>query len=207
MARRADHTRDELSELIIDASTRIISEEGLSSLTVRKIASQVGYSPGSVYNVFSNLDDLIAHVNTRTMRALISKLSKVRTTGDVLTDVKAILHVYLDFQDENSSLWSANTEHSIRQDFEQPECYKEALHTAIEIVAAPIFPALDADSTHDKFFSVRVLWAALAGISAVPKTSKYLENHGGNVRSMAENLVDNYIHGLMRGLPQSSRNE
>jgi len=197
MARRSDHTRDELSELLVDASTRIITEEGLGGLTARKIASRVGYSSGSVYNVFSDLDDLIAHVNTRTMQALSLELKKIRSTGEVLTDVKAVLHVYMDFQEKNPRLWAANIEHAMRQDFDQPDCYTDALDSVIDSVAMVISPALGNKSDLEVKFAVRVLWASLLGISAVPDSAKFLIKGSTNRKLLAEDLVEHYVLGLI----------
>ena len=59
MARRSDHSRDELKALILDCAREIAEEEGLRGLTARRIATEIGYAPGTIYNLFSNLDDLI----------------------------------------------------------------------------------------------------------------------------------------------------
>ena len=83
MARRTDHSREELLELVVDAGTRIIAEEGIGAMTARKVASAIGYSPGSIYNVVENIDALIAHVNTRTMRALNAELDRIGMTGQI----------------------------------------------------------------------------------------------------------------------------
>ena len=58
MGRRSSHTAEELRELILDASTALISEGGLASLSAREVARRIGYSPGTLYNVFENLDDV-----------------------------------------------------------------------------------------------------------------------------------------------------
>ena len=62
MARRTDHSREELEALIVKVSRNIISEQGLSQLSTRKIAAEIGYSPGTIYNVFSDLDAVISKV-------------------------------------------------------------------------------------------------------------------------------------------------
>ena len=45
MARRTDHTREELKDLIINAAWTIIETEGAPGLTARKLASAIGYAP------------------------------------------------------------------------------------------------------------------------------------------------------------------
>jgi AcrR family transcriptional regulator len=37
----------------------IVIEKGLNALTVRKVAVEIGYTVGSIYMVFANMQDLI----------------------------------------------------------------------------------------------------------------------------------------------------
>ena len=43
MGRRSIHTPDELRELIIEATTGIVEQDGLEGLSAREIAKRVGY--------------------------------------------------------------------------------------------------------------------------------------------------------------------
>ena len=54
MGRRNEHSRDEIKEMAIEAGKKIIVEEGFSNLGARKIARAIGYTVGTLYNVFDN---------------------------------------------------------------------------------------------------------------------------------------------------------
>jgi hypothetical protein len=58
-------------------------------------------------------------------------------------------------------------------------------------------PAFATGSIQDARYSVHILWGALSGILAVPETSKFLQGQCSDTESMAWNLVENYILGLM----------
>ncbi len=45
-------------QLFIDATTDIISQEGIDSVTIRKVADRAGYNSATIYNYFRNLDEL-----------------------------------------------------------------------------------------------------------------------------------------------------
>ena len=47
MARRSDHSREELYDLALSAAREIAEAEGLRGLTARRIAEKIGYTPGS----------------------------------------------------------------------------------------------------------------------------------------------------------------
>ena len=54
MARRSDHTREEIREMALVATEQIVSVAGFSALSARKIAKKIGYTVGSLYLLFDN---------------------------------------------------------------------------------------------------------------------------------------------------------
>ena len=52
MARRNDNSRDELKEMSIAAGQEIILAEGFASFSARKVAKNIGYTIGTIYNIF-----------------------------------------------------------------------------------------------------------------------------------------------------------
>ncbi len=45
-------------QIFIDATTDIIDQEGIDSVTIRKVADRAGYNSATIYNYFKNLDEL-----------------------------------------------------------------------------------------------------------------------------------------------------
>lgn len=43
----------------IDAAKKIIREEGMENLTVKKVADLAGFAPGTLYNYFSDINELL----------------------------------------------------------------------------------------------------------------------------------------------------
>jgi len=81
MARRSDHTREELKNLILSSASRIIENEGYSALTVRKIATDIGYTPGTLYNVFQSMDGLTLALNAERVERLLTLLAETQSTN------------------------------------------------------------------------------------------------------------------------------
>ena len=73
MARRKDHSHEQLHTMATDAARELAEEEGLRGITARRIADKIGYSAGTLYNVFENLDDLIVHLNGSTLDGSVAK--------------------------------------------------------------------------------------------------------------------------------------
>lgn len=198
MARRSDHSRVELKELILETATRIVAEQGLNGLTARKIASEIGYSPGSIYNVVEDLDELIGLVNENTMRKLNTDLASIEMTGNALVDARKVLDIYIRFRREHSGLWEANLTHAVRNDVQQPAGYIEQTEVSFQIAARAIGPAFDGDDAKIQL-AVRVLWASLQGIFSVSNSATVFQDGADSQRKMADNLIETYLVGVAAG--------
>ena len=62
MSRRNDHTREEIKEMAINIGSKIIEEDGFNNFSIRKVAKNLGYTVGTLYNVFENYNDLLFHI-------------------------------------------------------------------------------------------------------------------------------------------------
>ena len=75
MARRSEHSREQLTEMILNAAQQIVINDGFAGLSARKIATDIGYTVGTLYIVFDNLDDIILHINARTLDEMRQRLT------------------------------------------------------------------------------------------------------------------------------------
>ena len=60
----------------IDATSKIIDEEGIELVTIRKVADLAGYNSATLYNYFENLDELILYASVGHLKDYISNLTK-----------------------------------------------------------------------------------------------------------------------------------
>lgn len=72
-----------LVEAIIDATARVLSEEGLERLTTNRVAERAGVSVGSLYQYFGNRDELVMAVaerhGQRMLQLLLDSVSSLAT--------------------------------------------------------------------------------------------------------------------------------
>jgi AcrR family transcriptional regulator len=112
MGRRSDHSRDELEALILEAGHALMAEVGFSAFSAREVAKRIGYSVGTIYNVFGSYDRLVLAINTRTFRIwtdyLRSRLAQAR--GD---RIRTLVESYFGFARENRHLWMAIYDHRL----------------------------------------------------------------------------------------------
>ena len=61
-------------ELILEAATRIIDQEGLAGLTTNRIAEVAGISIGTLYQYFKNKQQILGTLGAREMRTVTAKM-------------------------------------------------------------------------------------------------------------------------------------
>jgi len=120
MARRSDHTRPELEKLIIDAGHALMAEQGFARFSAREVAKRIGYSVGTLYNVFGSADALVLAINTRTFGLWADHL---RVALDRAGDdrIRALVEGYFAFARENRNLWMAIYDHRLPPEMAMPE--------------------------------------------------------------------------------------
>jgi AcrR family transcriptional regulator len=198
MGRRSSHSAEELRELILDASTALISESGLNGLSAREVARRIGYSPGTLYNVFDNLDDLILNIEGRLIDGLAAELERVPATGSPKEQGLALGHAYLKYTSENPKLWNLLFEHHLPPGSEVPQWYQQKLDGLMQRVEA-VVAALLPDQKPDQIKrSAHVLWAGVHGITSLATADKLSIVTSEGAGPLVDLLVSAYLEGLKK---------
>ena len=196
MGRRSVHTAGELRELILEASTGLIEGAGLAGLSAREIARRINYSPGTLYNVFENLDDLVLTIEGQLLDRLSAVLAEVPVNGDARDRVHRLAERYLKFTQENPKLWNLLFEHHLPKGHEAPAWYQqklEALMGQIEQALAPLMAGADAKTVRR---SARALWAGVHGITSLSTADKLSNISTDAAGALLDDLISTYLAGL-----------
>src|SRR5947207_9653806 len=113
MARRSDHSRDELHRMALKAAQKIVAKSGLRGLSTRRIASAIGYSPGTLYQLFTDLDDLIVHLNAQSLASLYAACQPVDFANGPEVALQTLAERYINFVSANPRVWNVVFEHSL----------------------------------------------------------------------------------------------
>lgn len=198
MGRRSIHTAEELRELILTSTTELIESEGLSGLSAREIARRIGYSPGTLYNVFDSLDDLVLTIEGRLLDRLALTLQQVPAQDCPQTRLKNIAMAYLAFTHDNPKLWNLLFEHHMQAGAHIPDWYQVKLETLLAEVEREIGRLIsDADEAQVRR-SARVLWAGVHGITSLSTTDKLAIVSTEAAQSLVEDLIEHYLNGLAK---------
>lgn len=202
MGRRSDHSREALHELALDAAEKLASSGGLSAITARAVASEIGYTAGTLYNVFGNLDGLILALNFRTLGRLEQDLRETDLpTGQVRRDLLALLDIYADHVSNAPRLWALLIDHSLPEGQSAPDWYQAriaALLGRVEAILRPLFEPDDGPQSASQSApqSARVLWLSVHHLLAAGSTGTLSAIDAAEGRILARDLVETYFNGL-----------
>ena len=126
MARRTDHSRDELAELVAGAAEKLARREGLRGVAMRRIAAEIGYAAGSIYNAVGDLDAVVLRVNARTLERLRAALVRVVDPArPPIENALAVADGYHDFVARQPRRWGVILEHVLPPGTDVPDWYEE----------------------------------------------------------------------------------
>lgn len=91
MARSPDPT---VRHALLEAAARILAEDGLDALSIRKVAAAVDTSTMSVYTHFGSKDDLVAEVVLEAFTRLNHELRAVGTSQHPVADLTEVGRAY-----------------------------------------------------------------------------------------------------------------
>ena len=202
MARRSDHTREQLHRMALAAARAIVAKEGLRGLSTRRIAKKLGYSPGTLYQLFVDLDDLILHLNTTTLEALLKACDGINLSGDPEMALDDLAERYIHFVNAHPRLWSALFEHSLPRGKDLPDWYTGTVEKLLGLVVIALEPVIPSDTTKQREQEALVLWASLYGIASLASADKLGPN--ANPTEMVKALIANYVAGLRQRTRQAS---
>src|SRR5690606_19409781 len=200
MGRRSTHTPEQLRELIIRSAHDIIAENGLGGMSAREIARRIGYSPGTLYNLFDSLDDLVLQVEALLLDSLDQRLSELPNENSSDTQLNRIARTYLSFGRDHPNLWNLISQHEIRPDMPTPSWYTERLERLVSRIEEALALQLPTgrDNPDSLKRSARVLWAGLHGLTSLSTTKKLSSLAGNSADALVDELVNTYLAGLQK---------
>ena len=197
MARRSDHSREEIKDLALNAAKEIVAEQGFANLSARKIASAIGYTVGTLYLVFKNLDDLIMQVNARTLEELYQTVTQQTKIKNSEKKLHHFGQTYYKFAQQNPHLWSLIFEHHLANNNElipDLENHIAQLFNLIEHELETLAPAKKPAAIHS---AALALWSGVHGITILAISDKLFMAKNVTPENMISELIDNFLKGYL----------
>jgi AcrR family transcriptional regulator len=192
VGRRSDHTPDQLKELIITASIKLITEIGPSAFGTRAIAKEIGYSFGTIYHIYGDLETLRYHVKGRILDNWYDDLCA--GMDEVDTKARYLVDAYIDLSEHQRFLWAFVFALPSEARENAPDWYIEKVENLFSLVIKAFSPI-----THNRKeaeIAARAIWPSIHGICVLAMAGKLDMVSTEGPKDLAHRQLAIYMEGL-----------
>ena len=126
---------------MVEEGRRQLAETGLARFSAREVAKRIGYSVGTLYNVFGSYDGLMLAINAQTLGRWAAHL-RARLDAADADRLGALVQGYFEFAQAQPRLWAAIYEHRMADGGPAPDWYQAQAAELMGVVAGEIAAAL-----------------------------------------------------------------
>lgn len=194
-AARAEKYKAELRQDILSAAREIFVRDGYEAFTIRKLAKQVGFSPGNIYLYFKDKNAIFDHLVDQSFADLLAVLPQPDDTKpeDPVTLLRRSLRTYVKFglEHPNDYRFSFLLRPAARsRPHKQRAAYESLLIKVRLCIDAKRFKTTNAE------LAAQALWAAAHGITSLlidkPRFPWVARNR------LIDRVLDSAVDGLLR---------
>lgn len=199
MARRADHSKQELVELVIAAARDLIVEEGIDKLSARALSKRIGYAPGTLYNHFRDLDDIVTAVNARTLAGLGAAFAAAPPDADPRRRLHNLADAYVGYVAANARLWEALFEFKRAEGVPVPDWYRDTIE-ALARGIGPAFQALRPSASAEAAAEAgKLVFASIHSVSSLQSSGRLAILMDQDIHAVVHKLVDIHLTAFAAG--------
>jgi len=194
---KREEKRQALRDKLIEAATLRVEAGGIKDLNARTVTSDAGCALGSLYTAFVDLDDLIIHMNSRTLHALGEAVKTASETAqDPVAKLKALARAYVKFASNNHALWIALFDYAALTGAEIPQWHQNEQEVLIRYIVGPV-TQLSRDLEPEALgLRIRTLFSAVHGIVSMSLEERFIGVPAEKLDAELMRFIDQMVAGL-----------
>ena len=105
ISERKEREKAEMRKIILNAAMELFINEGYNSVSIRKIAEKIEYSPGSIYTYFADKDSIFYELHVKGFEILYQKQVSSQSINDPRERLVAHARAYIEFALNNQEYY------------------------------------------------------------------------------------------------------
>lgn len=199
MGRRSEHSREELTDLIVAAALELVQQNGPTGVTARQIAKSIGYTPGSLYSIFENLQAIYLHVNVVSLNQLYEQCIKAKKKArGPEKSINAMGQAYLNFAANQANQFQLMFQPISEPDVLKPAELDKSIRVLFELIEQELKKLNPAAVESDVKLGARTLWSGVHGAAALSLTNQLYSDRKNSDRLIVEMLVNRFVDSWKR---------
>lgn len=173
----------------------LVCEKGADFLTARKLSETSGYSIGTIYNQFANMDEYILVQNIQTLEELYNQFQLYIPQSNAYVNLNRYLEIFIDFVSTHQNLWFLLFNFHLQNKRKiKSYIYNKKVCQIILIWQKEFEKAFYKLSKAERKISLQTLWVSLFSISSfLTQKQNSIEQ-----KKLCQILLNTYLAGLSR---------
>lgn len=189
--------KDNIRAILLDKGRELVRQKGAQYLTARKLSEATGYSVGTIYNQFGNMDNYVIEQNMLTLDELCAAMSKIMPDTNPYKNLNRYVDAFVSFVLARSNLWFLLFNFHLNSKTEvYPRLYLRKLLKIINLWYREfrlIFDKLDAA---ERKVSLQVLWLSMFSLSSFLTLNGLDKMSRVGKKNICKLLLNTYLAGL-----------
>jgi AcrR family transcriptional regulator len=198
---RHDRERQAVTDSILDAARELFLAEGYPSVSIRKIAERIEYSPAAIYSYYPSKDDIFLALAKEGFHRLDDKVRAAMVAADPLENVRACWWAFYEFSKEQPEyfllMFVDRSVPRITQQWDGFEFLQQMLMHAVSAIQLAIDSGAFPNSLNPNA-AMHMLWAGLIGPAVVGIRHRLAT--GEDYDALARDVLNATIAGLQAGV-------
>lgn len=200
MGRRNEHTQEQQREMALTAAELLLVKDGITGVSMRKVAQGIGYTVGNLYLLFANQDDLLAAINERTADAIYAALQDASEPHDDPRErLQAMSAGYVEFAQRHPHRFRLLFEHALPPNMLPRPSTDIRLKRLFELVEGNLAPLVTQLKPAALRAAAAMLWSAVHGVCMLAISGKLKWSGLDDHRDLSDGVVDLFVNGLASG--------
>jgi AcrR family transcriptional regulator len=198
---RREREREEIRTRILDAARELFASEGVESVTMRRIADKIEYSPTAIYFHFRDKEALLTELCDCDFLAFAQGFNVIAAIPDPVERLRQAGYAYVDFGIRNPShyrLMFMTPKASESKAIAKGNPSEDAYAFLKTIVAELIGSGRMNDGLTDPDLASQVIWSAIHGVVSL-EIAKCNDTwvDWRPIEERTRHMVDMILHGVL----------
>src|SRR3954467_9769237 len=106
IAERKQEEKQEMHNRILNGARKIFLEKGYDQTSMRNIAQEINYSPGSIYFYFKDKSEIFHELHKEGFHLLVNQLKVLNKVADPFERLKAMGRIFIQFAKDNKDYYN-----------------------------------------------------------------------------------------------------
>lgn len=177
--------------MALQSARAIVAKDGIAGLSGRKVTARMGYTIGTLYQLFDGMDDLVERMNAETLSELYEYCAKGAEGDQVSEKLKAFGMLFVEFVRLHPNEWDAVMSYQYRDGHTSSEEYNHEIYRLFGLLKAATGHFYTEEERDKHSADMAVLWASLTGIFGVASSERQLG--GLTLEQMLDQLIGIYL--------------